>query len=40
MKKFFNEKLWNFETAKVIAVGYAVAMVILVSAAVVAITMM
>ena len=40
MKKFFNEKLWNFETAKVIAIGYAITMVILVSVAVVAITMM
>jgi hypothetical protein len=40
MKKFFNEKLWSFETAKVIAIGYAVAMVVLVSVVIVAITMM
>jgi hypothetical protein len=34
MKKFFNEKLWSFETAMAIAVGYAFCMVALVGAAV------
>ncbi len=34
MKKFFNEKLWSFETAMVIAVGYAFTMAALVGATV------
>lgn len=32
MKKFFNEKLWDFETAMAIAVGYAFSMAALVGA--------
>lgn len=32
MKKFFNEKLWDFETAMAIAIGYAFTMVALVGA--------